>query len=259
MDNKNYYEAYDWSVIHRSSLDPIIRALQEVIPPGVSSIIDIGCGNGIITAELSRSYKVLGVDRSEAALALLPTDKIAASCDSIPVEDGSFDLVLSTELLEHLEEEVFRKTLEEFRRISRRYILVTIPNDENLQKFLLKCPGCGYEYNRSYHLRSFTKEAFLGLFPGFTPVSYRILGTRVRDYRPYFSMLKRKYAPPSSWIPLFWTPEGKRKSMCPRCELSFEYPYRRNLFALGLDLANVLLSSKKPYWQMALFAKNDGK
>jgi SAM-dependent methyltransferase len=257
MDNKHYYEAYDWNAVHRENVEPIIKALSEVIPVDVGSIVDIGCGNGIITTELSKNYNVLGVDRSEGALAHLKTEKLQASCDNIPLADLSFDLVLSTELLEHLEDSVFEKTLREFPRISRRYIIITVPNNENLEKYLLKCPGCGYEFNRSYHLRYFSKERLMNLFPGYKALSFRVLGAKVRNYNRGLSKLKRCLAPEDSWIPTFWTPEGQRKSMCPRCDLNFEYPYRRNLIALSLDLLNVVISRKKPYWQMVLFEKDN--
>jgi ubiquinone/menaquinone biosynthesis C-methylase UbiE len=257
MDNRNYYEAYDWSAVHRKKLEPLIAAINGIVPENVKSIIDIGCGNGVITSELGKSYTVLGVDRSEAALALLSTNKLLASCDNIPVEDNSFDLVLSTELLEHLEEEVFQKTLDEFTRISRRYILITVPNNENLHKYLLKCPGCGYVFNRSYHMRTFSKKMLVNLLPGYKALVHKTLGAKVRYYNHCLSNLKSRFTPSHSWIPAFWTPEGKRKSMCPLCEQTFEYPYRFNIIALTCDLTNVVISRKKPYWQMVLFEKDN--
>jgi len=255
MDNKEYYEFYDWSKIDEEKLKPLIHRIEKIIPEDVKSILDIGCGNGVITTRLSRKYHIVGVDRSEQALSHLETGKILASCDNVPVEDRSYDLVLSTEMLEHLDDEVFHKTIGEFRRISRRYILITVPNSENIKKLLIKCPKCAYVYNRSYHLRSFTKKELSESFPGYRMIDHAVLGPKVRDYNNALSWIKRKLTPSHAWIPLFWTPADQRKSLCPNCEHTFEYSYKFHLLAYLTDLGNVVISSKKPYWQMALFER----
>ena len=76
MDNIHYYDLFNWQAIDNSHVKPIIRALEEVIPGDVRNIIDIGCGNGLITSHLSSKYEILGVDRSEAALSHLKTNTL---------------------------------------------------------------------------------------------------------------------------------------------------------------------------------------
>lgn len=73
MDNKNVYEKFDWEQLQTKNLLNKIEIINEFIPDDVKSIIDIGCGNGIITNMLSAKYDVTGVDRSEKALSFVTT------------------------------------------------------------------------------------------------------------------------------------------------------------------------------------------
>lgn len=95
MDSKELYEKFDWDSLKEEHLKSKIVKILEAIPPNVSGIIDIGCGNGAITNAIGKIYDVTGVDRSESALKFVKTKKIQASSDSIPVDDHSFDMVAS--------------------------------------------------------------------------------------------------------------------------------------------------------------------
>ncbi len=68
MDNKNIYELHDWQSLSEQTLRPKIDKILNIIPESVKSIVDIGCGNGIITNQLSKKYHVVGVDRSQVPL-----------------------------------------------------------------------------------------------------------------------------------------------------------------------------------------------
>ncbi len=254
MDNKTIYEQHNWESLDTARLMPKIQKVLENIPADVHTIIDIGCGNGVITNELGKKYNVLGVDRSRRALEFVQTPKLEASCDAVPVE-GPYDMVFSSELLEHLPEQVFTDTIKEFKRLSGKYIFITVPNGENPNKLSIRCPSCGYIFNRPNHLRSFTVNDFERLFPEYRIVRSFAFGKRVRYYQPWLLNLKRKISPPVSWIPYYWIPREGRNTICPRCEHAFYYPWRFHMLAFAVDVANVLVSPKKPYWLFVLLEK----
>lgn len=85
-------------------------------------VLDAGCGAGYGSAELARTAAcVLGIDRSEDAIALARTEYAApnlrfeqADCAALPVADESIDLVVAFEVIEHLED--WRGFLREARR-----------------------------------------------------------------------------------------------------------------------------------------------
>lgn len=255
MDNKKIYDDYDWASFKISALRGKVQKVIETIPQEVETIIDIGCGNGVITNVLGKEYQVLGVDRSEKALKFVETEKLAASCDSIPIVDKKFDMVFSSELLEHLPDLVLENTVKEMARLTNKYILITVPNNENPDKLLIECPNCKYVFNSPHHLRSFTEEKLALLFPGFEIVNSFVYGLKVRYYNRKLLDVKRKWTPSESWIPYYWIKKDARKTTCPSCENIFEYNYRFNPISTTIDIMNVIISPKKPYWLFVLFEK----
>lgn len=107
----------------------------EVKKLNISSILDAGCGEGFTLENLrakniGKAYE--GIDFLKTAIDL--GHKIhpqitlkQASIYELPYKDNSFDLVLSTEVLEHLKEP--KKALKEIFRVSKKYVLLSVPNE----------------------------------------------------------------------------------------------------------------------------------
>ena len=98
-------------------------------------VLDAGCGTGYGAAELSRASKVVGVDASAEAVeharryfSGASVHFLPAACESLPFADGSFDLVLAFEVIEHLER--WQDFLAEAHRVLRPsgLLLVSTPN-----------------------------------------------------------------------------------------------------------------------------------
>ncbi len=257
MDNKNIYELHDWQSLSEQTLRPKIDKILNIIPESVKSIVDIGCGNGIITNQLSKKYHVVGVDRSQAALKYVQCDHFHCSSDSIPLPDNSFDLSFSSELLEHLDQPTYQKTIGEIKRLSKKYILITVPNGENPDKLSIQCPSCQYMFNRPNHLRSLTLEDFKRNFREYNILQHFAFGKKVRYYNPGLLKLKLKYSPPTSWIPYYWIEKTLRNAVCPSCEHDFYYPYKFNFISFLCDVINAIVSPKKTYWLFILMEKKD--
>lgn len=99
-------------------------------------VLDLGCGTGYGSAEISKSAaSVTGLDISADAIdygkrAYTQTNMrfLRASAASIPARNGAFDLVVAFEVIEHIEE--WRPLLEEVRRVlsPRGQLVVSTPN-----------------------------------------------------------------------------------------------------------------------------------
>lgn len=256
INNPSCYENFSWEDSNiEKNLRGKINKILETLPKNVKTIIDIGCGNGAITNELGKKYDVTGVDRSVNALKFVKTKTILSPSDKINIPDKSYDMVFSSELLEHLEDQSFHDTIVEMKRISRRYIFITVPNSETIEKDLIKCPDCGWIYNRSYHLRSLNLEKLICHFPEFKIIKSFEYGTGKRGYNRHLTILKHKLSPSSSWIPPRWTHKSEWKTFCPKCETSFIYKYKFNLISYLCDFANIFLSPHKPYWLFVLLER----
>lgn len=259
QDNKIYYEGFDWEKAALSDkLDSKIHSILNIIPKDVKSIVDIGCGDGTITRRLAEHFQVFAVDRSRNALNYVPTEKIQASADYIPLKTKSIDMIFSSEMLEHLPENIFFSSISEFKRIARKYIFLTFPNDENIQKNLVRCINCKIDFNKSYHLRNLNEQKIVKLFSDFKIVSTFHTGSLIRPYNKFLSILKHRYSPSNSWIPPNWTPDKRRSTVCPNCNTSFDIPYKFNLLSFLLDSINTVISPKRHYQICLLLErKND--
>ncbi|MBK8944730.1 MAG: methyltransferase domain-containing protein [Ignavibacteriae bacterium] len=258
MDNKDFYEKFDWvkaNLAHK--LQGKIERLINEIPSDVKSIIDIGCGDGAISNKLHSKFNVVAVDRGFQPLKFVNSNAVQASADLLSFRDNSFDMVFSSETIEHLPDDIFIKSISEFKRISKKYIFLTFPNNENIEKQLTQCPKCNFIFNKSYHLRSLNSEIIKNHFPEYKIISEFEIGTMIRQYNKLLSKIKHKYSPSISWIPYYWTKNDNalRTTLCANCSHSFRIEYKFHPIASACDMLNIFVSKKNPYQLCILLEK----
>jgi len=105
----------------------VLSALGDIKP---QRVLDVGCGTGANL--LLFNGQTVGLDISSKALAFAKRRKkdlllVQGSAEALPFEEGTFDLVLALDLLEHLPDDV--KGLREMYRVLRKggTLLVTVP------------------------------------------------------------------------------------------------------------------------------------
>ncbi|MTI22749.1 class I SAM-dependent methyltransferase [Fulvivirga sp. RKSG066] len=249
-ENRSYESVTD--IRNKNKVDKLFK----LIPEDVNTVIDIGCGNGLITNELGKHYDVLGVDINESKLKFVETNKLKSSCDSIPKPDKSFDMVFSSEMIEHLDDDLFNRTMNEFDRLSKKYILITIPNKEPLHKLVVKCKNCHKLYHKNGHLRSFDTNSVKSLHPNWEVITTEEFGGNVRNYHKSLASLKHKLTPADSWIPNYWIKnQGVNYHFCIHCIHKNELKYRFHPISFALDTLNIMTTGKSKSHLLALFKK----
>lgn len=108
------------------------------------SILDVGAGEGFVLERLRKANiakKLEGIEYMDEAIALgkkmNPHVKIKkGDIYKLPYKDNTFELVICTEVLEHLEDP--ENALKELKRVSNKYLVLSVPNEPlfTIQRFL---------------------------------------------------------------------------------------------------------------------------
>ena len=243
--NKDLWANYDQS----GDIQRKLPKLFSHIPAEVESILDAGCGNGAITNHFPKKYRVVGIDSSSEALKFVTTDKILCSADNIPVGDRSFDMVFSSELIEHLPADILNGTINEFKRIARKYVFISVPNDEYLEFSNIFCPKCSGVFHAYGHLNSFSADDLKRLLDDeFNMIWQTELGKKVKVYNHTLLRLRHKYAR-KYFAPSEYT-------VCPHCGNKEFEKIRGNFLSKIINGLNIVIPRKvKCYWLIALFER----
>lgn len=112
------------------------RALWIRLILNPKNCLDVGCGTGRLVYWLRRfGIKAYGVDVSSYALEVAdreikPYVKFGSITD-IPYKNNGFDLVVTFDVLEHLERSQLQKSIKETIRVSKKWILHKVYTKEN--------------------------------------------------------------------------------------------------------------------------------
>ena len=146
----------------------------ELFPENVASVLDVGCGRGKLSDALHERFRrVVSVDLNFERLLGLKNACCQADLFDLPFADGCFDLVLCSEVLEHLEEKAQESALSEIARVASRYLFVSVPWQQKIVPGLVRCPDCGSVFHVSGHIREFFQETDIPAPSGFKKSSFK--------------------------------------------------------------------------------------
>lgn len=133
----NTYDKFNTSnPVARKLMDGFMTAFHDLIgrTQGASSVLEVGCGEGYMQQALMRypftervAFDIDAPIVAEARRIAPESRYLVADGQSLPFPDGRFDVVMATEVLEHVPDPA--RALAEMRRVSRRYVLVSVPRE----------------------------------------------------------------------------------------------------------------------------------
>jgi len=139
----NKYELW-W---HWKRLYYIVSFLSEIFKKDqIMTFADIGCAEGLyvkyvafvhnetfcIGADVTRTY----VEKAKRNSGTLNTEYIVCDVRNLPFKDNSIDVILCSEVLEHIHN--YRKSLAELFRVAKKYLVISFPGHSYIYKVISK-------------------------------------------------------------------------------------------------------------------------
>jgi SAM-dependent methyltransferase len=138
---ENYQQQADYfaNASYRTAHDPVVAAyaqpkldfIEQLVPLTETSVLDVGCGNGVFTLYLrDRCRSVTGVDFSARMLSENPCQPlIQADVEHLPIQADSYDVCFEANVLHHVDSP--ERVVKEMARVSRRWVVLLEPNRNN--------------------------------------------------------------------------------------------------------------------------------
>ncbi|QFR39033.1 class I SAM-dependent methyltransferase [Candidatus Gracilibacteria bacterium 28_42_T64] len=164
---KNYHDEINEKRIHSSYPIRAYAHLRQYdcfidnIPSDVKTVLEAGCGEGTLTIRIAKKYPNLNIKAFDIGEENIKSAKLLAKkegiknieffngdAENIDFPDNSFDLVVSSHVLEHLPS--FDKGLSELKRVSKKHVFFAVPTCLNLSCFSL----LGYDNYWKFSTRS---------------------------------------------------------------------------------------------------------
>ncbi len=244
---RQFDHVYSSNVMSSSKGQQRVAWLVSHVPSDAVQILDMGAGRGRIANALQeRGHHVVALDCSLIGLQQCDTLQVQSSVAQLPFRAYSYDLVICSEVLEHLTPELRTATLREMDRVSRRYILITVPNNEDLRVMQVKCHHCQSVFHAHGHLTSFTLPSLAELLP-YRPVKLLTSGHCERGWLVPLLVLRHRVLGCYAWDTLL---------MCPTCHSAALKPPHRSFAVKILDKLNHLIAPEREAgWLLVLFDK----
>ena len=151
----------------------IVETIKPYVPQR-SHILDYACGTGAIIKYLLRAgFYTTACDLSLDSVAYVqqsyvsePLFQGAETVSKLTQNEQKFDAIIMVEFVEHVDDNVLEKTITDIRKILSQsgVVIVTTPNDENLDAEIVYCPCCDHTFHRWQHVRKWQKTTLADFF-----------------------------------------------------------------------------------------------
>lgn len=191
----NYKKHFSSNPLQRWLMKQFYQTLTKLIQDlKIKSVLDAGCaeGFGLNVIKNKQSVKKLaGLDQSVESITL--GNKLHPFIEftkgdiyRMPYKDGQFEMVMCLEVLEHLEKP--KKALKEIMRVSKKYCLLSVPNEPWFRLAnLLRGKNISRWGNDIEHIQHWSKKQFIHVI---TQAGYKII--KIKTPFPWIMALTEK-------------------------------------------------------------------
>ena len=189
----NYKKYTTKNPLKRKMVENLNARILEIVKDTISgfdkpagervSILDAGCGEGFVVNLLCQNLDggiagICGLELTEEALDIAREKNpgisfVQGDICKMPFESGTFDIVLCTEVLEHLENP--SEALSELMRVSKGAVIVTVPHEPWFcMGNLLVLKNVTRLGNPIDHINHWTYQGFQAFLRGNTCVEWKM-------------------------------------------------------------------------------------
>ena len=142
-----------------------------------TKLLDMGCGSGKFLNFIKNELKIdcYGIDVAKERI-INCKEKYKninfsiGSTEKTSYENNFFDIIISTQTIEHLDNKKLHNSFLEFNRILKPngILLITTRYNEDLSKGVKLCPDCHAVFKHSQHMQSFSIERLKDILENYT-------------------------------------------------------------------------------------------
>lgn len=151
--------------------------LLQLLPHEPGNALDIGTRDGFLARAMAqRGWTVTALDLETPGFEFPGVTCVQGDATRLAFADGSFDLVLCAEVLEHIPEPGLTAACSEIRRVTRRHALIGVPHRQDLRLWRTTCQRCGATNPPWGHVNSFDESRLASLFHPMRPEAQSFVG-----------------------------------------------------------------------------------
>lgn len=154
-----------------------IQELMRIIPKNRSTVLEIGARDGHISKLLTSLFvQVTALDLKKPEFSIPRVTPVQGDVSKLKMPDDSYDVVICTEVLEHVAEELLDDACREIIRVAKYDIVIGVPYKQDLRVGRTTCGCCGWPNPPWGHVNSFDEERLERLFQAVCLVSKNYIG-----------------------------------------------------------------------------------
>jgi hypothetical protein len=164
--------------------------IAALVPDSAESLLDAGAREGKLAGMLVDRFKrVVALDLNPPVPRDARVESVAGDITALGYGDDAFDVVVCSEVLEHIPIGKLSGACRELCRVARSSVVVGVPYRQDLRCARTLCGNC-HRRNPAYgHVNSFTEEDLISLFPECVPVALSYVGSSRERTNPVSSAL----------------------------------------------------------------------
>lgn len=245
----------DESLVTTSQEEERIAHLLQVIPKGYSTVLDAGARYGYISERIAPYFdSVTALDLDAPKIEHPKITCVQGDITQLSYPDQFFDVVLCSEVLEHIPTHLLEKSCSELSRTAKHYVIIGVPYKQDTRVGRTTCTQCGKVNPPWGHVNVFDENRLLTLFPSMSIKSISFIGTTINKTNPLSTWLYGIVGNP-------WGTYGQIET-CIYCSAQLTRPNNMGIFqkaiakvASYLNRIQQLFMNPQPNWMHLLLER----